>query len=104
MRTRAMASLRRPVPPALPVTTGRRATARAPESCADSVVYSDGVSPPNSSSAGTSPRAASSSTVVVAPVGSDTLVFPLLCLLLDLRDLVRLAAAPSAGGPGPRTP
>src|SRR5215813_10194241 len=41
IRTRAIASLRRPVPSALPVTTGRRAAGRASASEDDSVVYSE---------------------------------------------------------------
>src|SRR3984957_21239537 len=93
MRTLAIASLRRAVPAAFPVTTGRRvAAARAGPSCADSVVYSDGTSAPYSSSASST----SSSTLgVVTPVGSATVLFLVLpaCtarLLRDLRDLVRL--------------
>ena len=69
------------------MTTGRRATARAGASWELSVVYSDGVSAPNSSSAN-SPVSASSSTAVVLPVGSATvldLVLPLLSLTALLR-------------------
>ena len=72
MRTLAMASLRRPVPAALPVTTGRRAAARAGASCAVSVVYSDGTSAPYSLSAYAADSASSSTLVVVTPVGSAT--------------------------------
>src|SRR5580704_3451273 len=90
MRTLAMASLRRPVPAALPVTTGRRATARPGASCAVSVVYSDGTSAPNSSSVMSANSASPSTLVVVGSATVWTSYFLCFGLLLDLRDLVRL--------------
>src|SRR5262249_29627986 len=66
MRTRAMASLRRPVPIARPVTTGR-AAARRPASADVSVVYSDGAA-----SAPSSGCRSSSSPVACVLVGSAT--------------------------------
>src|ERR1700733_12390489 len=104
MRTRAMASLRRPVPSALPVTTGRRVAARSARESLVEVVYSDTDSPAGLVPAvGSIPAVGSVPAAAGASVGSATLSSSCFlissccfarCLLgggpadlLDLRDL-----------------
>src|ERR1022692_2687523 len=93
MRTRAMASLRRPRPLAWPVITWRPAVRGAAASM-DSVVYSDGAfSASKPSATGSSVKYVASSAGVSTPVGSATMLSSsrfLAALLGDLVDLVRL--------------
>src|ERR1039457_4878291 len=76
MRTRAMASLRRPVASALPVTTGLRVACRASASAVVSVVYSD-----TCSAAGSPVFTLASSARACVPVDSATVS----CLVLPHR-------------------
>src|SRR5713226_5311388 len=80
MRTRAIASLRRPVASALPVTTGLRAAWRASASAVVSVVYSD-----TCSAAVSAVSTPASSTSTCVPVDSATVSFLVLPprLLID---------------------
>src|SRR5215470_16543908 len=96
IRTRAIASLRRPVPSALPVTTGRPAALRASLSGVVSVVYSDTCSAASSSGC-------TAAFLSIVGVGSATLLSS--CFLSALvatahggRHLTRLAAGPAHGG------
>src|SRR6266571_1333635 len=94
MRTRAIASLRRPVPSALPVTTGLRAGCRSPASAAVSVVYSDTNSPASSAVSTLAPSASS-----CVPVDSATV--PSSYFLMGSDQGARLAAVPRRGAAGP---
>src|ERR1035441_7876320 len=70
MRTRAIASLRRPVASALPVTTGLRVGCRASPPAAVSVVYSD-----TCSAAVSAVSTLASSASACVPVDSATVSF-----------------------------
>src|ERR1700731_2182371 len=101
MRTRAMASLRRPVPDACPVMIGRRATRPAGPASTDSVVYSDGASSSEISSPASGSLlkySASSADGVSVPVDSATLLFLTLPCGARLPDILR--ACPSDRHPG----
>src|SRR5215469_6891226 len=92
MRTRAMASLRRPVPSALPVTTGLRTAAFGWAVSPVAVVYSDRCSSGASASGPASSVSVDSATFSSSyfPLESClALTLPGAGLLLDLRDLER---------------
>src|SRR5690349_17134158 len=94
IRTRAIASLRRPVPSALPVTTGRRAAGRPSASGDVSVVYSE------TCASASSPGFASTSSAIVC-VDSATVLSS--CFLIGSHQratLGRLATATSPGAGG----
>src|SRR5258708_25323590 len=107
MRTRALASLRRPGPPPRPVIIGRRVTRLAGPASADSVVYSDGASSSEMSfPAGysLSKYSAASADAASIPVGSATLLFLTLPCGARPPDILRACSSDRHPGYGGRTP